>query len=89
MLQLRLPWLRRRIAEGFKLYGLQLEQMTFITGVQHLGRTRFVYGNKSMEGIWILDDFGFLDFWILGFRDYLLLLLLDVNLENRCATSAV
>jgi len=34
MLQLRLPWLRRRIAEGFKLYGLQLEQMTFITGVQ-------------------------------------------------------
>lgn len=34
MLQLRLPWLRRRIAEGFKLYGLQLEQMTSITGVQ-------------------------------------------------------
>lgn len=66
MLQLRLPWLRRRIAEGFKLYGLQLEQMTFITGVQHLGRTRFVYGNKSMEGIWILDDFGFLDFGISG-----------------------
>lgn len=34
MLQLRLPWLRRRITEGFKLYGLQLEQMTSITVVQ-------------------------------------------------------
>ena len=67
MLQLRLPWLRRRIAEGLKLYGLQLEQMTFITGVQHLGRTRFAYGNKNMEGILILDDFGWFGYFgILG-----------------------
>lgn len=34
MIQLRLPWLKRRIQEGFLLYGLELDQMQSITGFQ-------------------------------------------------------
>lgn len=34
MIQLRLPWLKRRIQEGFKLYGFELDQMHSITAFQ-------------------------------------------------------
>ena len=36
MIQLRLPWLKRRIQEGFKLYGFELDQMHSITAFQCL-----------------------------------------------------
>jgi len=36
MIQLRLPWLKRRIQEGFKLYGFELDQMHSITAFQSL-----------------------------------------------------
>ena len=32
----KLPWLRRRIEEGLKLFGMQLDHMQCITDVQHL-----------------------------------------------------
>ena len=34
----KLPWLRRRIEEGLKLFGMQLDHMQCITDVQHLER---------------------------------------------------
>ena len=33
---MQLPWLRRRIEEGLKLFGMQLDHMQFITGFQCL-----------------------------------------------------
>ena len=37
-IRVKLPWLRRRIEEGLKLFGMTLDHMQFITGFQPLER---------------------------------------------------
>ena len=53
MIQLRLPWLKRRIQEGFKLYGFELDQMHSITAFQSLALQESGLG---VFGLTKLDD---------------------------------